>query len=89
MIEEARHGGLIDKYWFLEIIIVPLLLLCVIIGIIYIIIINFNCPYTEDVSSCFPYNLPNWAKLSLPLFVIIIPVIIFLIIKFVKTNNND
>lgn len=87
--EDARTGGLIDKYWIFEVIVVPFIIISSIILLIYLIGLTLNCPYTEDVSSCFPYNLPNWMKLSLPLFLIIIPIIIFIIIKFVKTNDND
>ena len=40
-----------------------------------LILIQKSCPYIEDVSSCFPYNLPNWAKI-LPFFLIPICLIV-------------
>lgn len=63
MIDEPQAGGLIDKYWILNVIIIPLVVLGILIGSTYLILNAFDCPYVEDVSSCFPYNMPEWFAL--------------------------
>ena len=86
---EARYGGLIDKYWILDYIIIPIVFIVLVVGIIYIIGLSLKCPYTEDVSSCFPYNLPNWIKLSIPLIIIIVlGILIFLVLKFKEKGEG-
>jgi len=76
--DEPQAGGLLDGHWLVTRIIVPLFLIGLLVGIIYWI--GYSCPYTEDVSSCFPYNLPDWVKIVLPLALIIIPIMILILI---------
>ena len=85
--EEARSGRLIDGYWIFHWIVFPLIFVGLIIGIIYFIGLYFDCPYVEDVSSCFPYNLPTWLKIISPVILIIIYIIILIIIH--KYTNGD
>lgn len=84
--EEAQYGGLIDNYWIFYNLIYPIF---IILLMVLMIILIFNsllpCPYTEDVSSCFPYNLPNWVKILLPFGLIMIPIIaIILMLRMEK-----
>ena len=60
MIDEPQPGGLIDGHWILDWIIVLLVMIGIVIGGIWLIGKAFSCPYVEDVSSCFPYNMPPW-----------------------------
>ena len=69
--DEPQAGGLIDRYWILSWIIMPIFLLGLLVGCFYVISLFFRCPYIEDVSSCFPYNLPTWLKLMSPIVLII------------------
>lgn len=84
MNEEAQYGGLIDKYFFLNWILIP----CIIIFVIILSIkLLFNCPYVEDVSSCFPYNMPSWFPWICLFLLIIIPIIIIFLIKKQNITN--
>lgn len=76
--EEAQSGGLIDKYWIFNVIVMPLLIALLLIGIIHFI--GTSCPFKEDVSGCFPYNLPAWAKIVVPFALIIIPIILLILV---------
>lgn len=76
--EEARAGGLIDRYFIFNWILLPLLLILTLIGCLYLIGKLLECPYIEDVSLCFPHNLPTWAKICLPVLLSIAPIIILI-----------
>lgn len=58
-----------------------------VIILLYFTLRIFNCPYVEDVSSCFPYNMPKW----FPLFVIVsFPLLILLFIFItIKSKTPD
>jgi hypothetical protein len=85
--DEAQSGGLIDRYWiFLHWIVIPLISIASLFGIIYLI--GHSCPYIEDVSSCFPYNLPNWAMIVLPLGLIIILIVVLLLVARSVKNEK-
>ena len=43
------------------------LLITLVLVCIILYSIGKSCPYTEDVSSCFSYNLPNPIKILLPI----------------------
>lgn len=66
IMDEAQDRGLIDRYWILNYIIIPTILIGIVIGITYI----------EDVSSYFPYNMPKWFAwiliIGLPICIIIL-----------------
>ena len=47
----------------------------------------FNCPYIEDVSSCFPYNLPTWVTFAIPIAIFGIIVCLFVLLcRLVKAE---
>ena len=87
MNEEARAGGLIDRYWIFNWIVLPVII--VLLSIVVMYLIGSSCPYKEDVSSCFPYNLPDWAKIVVPILLIVIPLIIsILLVRWFKCREN-
>jgi hypothetical protein len=53
--EEARYGGLIDKYWILQVIVIPLLVVASIIGIIFFIL-SFGFSTENFRLSCESYG---------------------------------
>lgn len=79
---EPQSGGLIDKYWIMYNVITPLIFIFIAVGLFHVI--THSRPYIEDVSSCFPYNLPRWVQISIPLlivFLILCCVILYLKIR--------
>lgn len=77
---EPQTGGLIDRYWILNWIIVP----TVIILLMVLVLKLFSCPYVNVVDSCFPYNLPNWVKIALPIFALIFIPTILIFLRRIK-----
>ena len=51
--------------------------------------IGKSCPYIEDVSSCFPYNLPTPIKIFLPISIIFISIILILAIVHIKSMPSE
>jgi len=84
---EEPQSGLIDIHWFISYIIIPLVLIGTIVGIFYGIGTLFKCPYIEDVSSCFPYNLPDWVKLIMPLICISFAIALVVIIRKIERTK--
>ena len=85
-VDEIRSGGLIDIYWIFKVIVMPLILIVTLIVIIYLIGLFYSCPYIEDVNSCFPYNLPNWVKLIMPVICILVAIILGIVIKLTSVK---
>lgn len=81
MMEEPQSGGLIDRYWIFEWIILPIVIILTLVIILFGISHVLNCPYIEDVYSCFPYNLPNWVKLAIPLTNLLVIISLIIIVK--------
>jgi hypothetical protein len=53
--DESRYGGLIDKYWILQVIVIPLIIIISLIGIVYFFMSNLYS--TEDFKkSCESYG---------------------------------
>ena len=68
--------------WITSVIVIPLFILCILVAIIYLL--GTACPYTEDVSSCFPWSLPDWVKILLPFLIILIVFILLFLIKSIR-----
>jgi hypothetical protein len=65
------------------------LLITLVLVFIVLYSIGNLCPYTEDVSSCFPYNLPTPIKILLPISILFISIILILAIVYIKIMPSD
>ncbi|HEY5631639.1 MAG TPA: hypothetical protein VIR31_05890 [Nitrososphaeraceae archaeon] len=86
--DEPQADGLIDHYWLFNVFIVPTIIIAVTIGLLYVIALSFKCPYIEVVDSCFPYNLPNWAKVVFPLTLFIVAIGLIIYVRRLSKEIN-